>query len=97
MNVIQAAAYLTQRGYRHSAGTVRALARAGRINHVVVGVGRGRIEISPADLERYITAATDAPEPAPPKPARRERPAKPAPKVVAAEDWRAGFERAKRA
>jgi excisionase family DNA binding protein len=55
--------------------TVYALCAAGRLGHLRVGVGKGAIRITEADLAAYIAACRVAPrderEPAAPAPIRR--------------------------
>lgn len=93
MTVKEAADYLTERGYRCGGGTVRALARSGRLRCYRPGAtGRGRYEFTPRQLDDFLAAAesgpaevapSPAPAPATPPPPR-PRPARPAP----SSDWR---------
>lgn len=58
MNVSEATAYLTERGYRCCANTARSLAIAGMIRHYRPGVsGKGRMEFTPGQLDAFLAEA----------------------------------------
>lgn len=95
MNVRDAAIYLSARGYRCSPGTVRALAKAGKVSHYRPGVtGRGRLEFTEAWLDELLRDAAfrGAPTPLPEKPVVERKPRdKP---VLAAKPggWRSAYD-----
>lgn len=98
MTVKEAMTYLSEKGYRCSAGTVRALAKRGRLRYYRPGVGsQGRMEFTQGNLDAFLRKAELGGDDAPKAVAERAPRQKVAVARAAPDNWRADYEKAKEA